>query len=248
MRYLALAALGLAALATAGCAVNSGVVPIGQNTFMVSRQAASGFSDISELKPDALSEANQYCRNQQKSSVVSNIKEARPSSGPGDFPRAEVQFTCVDPNKINSIIAECNDKRLRKEITGFKAAVECSSTRVRDAWRERKYPYMDLVDVYEAARLVGAENVDKRKLTEAEYTLQLAELQSRISAEAQRRDLAVANTQAVQAQVQAANRQANAAMLQGLTALQMANRPPPTYNVNVCAAVPGQVDTCSYPR
>ena len=41
----------------AGCAANSGVVPTGQDTFMVSRQAASGFSNISGLTPDALNES-----------------------------------------------------------------------------------------------------------------------------------------------------------------------------------------------
>src|SRR5260370_27043716 len=49
----------IAALALSGCAVNSGVVPIGQDTFTVSRQAASGFSNISGLTPDALNEAKQ---------------------------------------------------------------------------------------------------------------------------------------------------------------------------------------------
>jgi len=215
------------ALGFAGCAVNSGVVPTGENTFTVSRQAASGFSNFGVLKPDALNEANQYCTNQQKSLVVINSTEARPSSGPGDFPKAEVQFTCVDSTKIDSVIAECNERRLSKEIKGFKASVECSSPRVKAAWRERRYPYMDLVDVYEAARLVGAENLDKGKLTEAEYNLQLAELRSRFTAEAQRRSLAVANTQAAQAQAQAANTQAAAAILQGLSAFQTANRPAP---------------------
>jgi hypothetical protein len=180
--------------------------------------------------------------------VVLNIKEAKPSSGPGDFPKAEVQFICWDATKIDAIIAECNEKRIKKEINRFKAAVECSSPRVMAAWRERKYPHMDLIDVYEAARLVGAENVDNGKLSEAEYKLQLAELKSRLAAEDQRRGLAVASTQAVQAQAQAADMQAHAAMLQGLSAFQSANRPRRTYNVNVCNRVSGQVDTCSYPR
>jgi hypothetical protein len=106
---------------------------------------------------------------------------------------------------------------------------------------------MDLINVYEAARLVGAENVDSGKISEAGYKLQLAELQSRLAAEDQRRGLSIANTQAAQAQAQAANTQAHAAMLQGLSAFQMANRPQ-TINVNVCRSVPGQIDPCSYPR
>jgi hypothetical protein len=238
----------LVSLALVGCAVNSGVVPVGQNTYMVSRQAASGFSNYGELKPEAINEANQYCAAQKQSAVLTNIRDARPTSGPGDFPRAEVQFTCVDPSKIDSILAECNEKRLKKEVKGYKGSVECSSPRVIAAWRERRYPYMDLIDVYEAARLVGAEKVDAGKLSEGEYKLQLAELQSRLTAEDQRRNLAIANTQIAQAQVQVADAQSKAAMLQGLSAFRMATNPPSsTINVNVCNQR-GQIDTCSYPR
>ncbi len=49
-----------------GCAINSGVVPMGQNTFMVSRQAATGFSGSGNLKAKTFREANQYCVNQGK--------------------------------------------------------------------------------------------------------------------------------------------------------------------------------------
>jgi hypothetical protein len=221
-------------LALSGCALNSGVTPIGQETFLVSRQAASGFSGKGTLMADALREANQYCSSQQKSLSVVDTNEAQPPFVLGNYPKADVRFICFDPKQIDSIIAECDEKRLKKEIKGFKASVECSSPRVKAAWRERRYPYMDLIDLQEAARLVGAENLDKGKITEAEYKLQLAELRSRIAAESQRRLLAVANTQAAQAQAQAANSQAQAAnmqaagaLLQGLGAFQAANRPAP---------------------
>jgi hypothetical protein len=232
-----------------GCAVNSGVVPNGQNTFLVSRQAASGFSGSGGLKAEALTEASRYCASEQKSLSVLDVREAQPPFVMGNFPKAEVQFTCFDASKIDSVIAECNEKRLRREIKGFKASVECSSPRVLAEWRDRRYPYMDLVDVYEAARLVGAENVDKGRITEAEYKLQMAELRSRFTAESQRRNLAVANSQAAQAHAQAANAQANAAMLQGLSAFQMANRPrqPENINVTICNP-PGGIDTCIYAR
>ncbi|MBU6463592.1 MAG: hypothetical protein KGK01_02060 [Bradyrhizobium sp.] len=237
----------LSVLVLAGCAVNSGVIPLGQNAYGVSRQAASGFSNYRELKPEAINEANQYCAGQKQTAVLTSVKDARPTSGPGDFPKAEIQFTCVDPTKIDSILTECNQKRLRKEVSGYKGSVECSSPRVIAAWRERQYPYMDLINVYEAARLVGAENVDRGKISVAEYKFQLAELQSRLTAEDQRRNLAIANAQTAQAQAQATRNQASAAMLQGLSAFQMANRPQ-AINVNICRTMPGQIDTCSYPR
>ena len=40
----------VAAVFLAGCASNSGVTPIGQDTYMVSRQAATGFSGSGCLK------------------------------------------------------------------------------------------------------------------------------------------------------------------------------------------------------
>jgi hypothetical protein len=67
-------------------------------------------------------------------------------------------------------------------------------------------PNMDVLNLWLAARLVGAENVDKGKITEAEYQLQLAELNSRITDEKRRRSFAnvqvASQVQAVQALVE----------------------------------------------
>ena len=78
-----------------GCAANSGVVPMGQGNFMVSRQAATGFSGTGNLKAEALREANQYCVDQQKQSSVISWREAEPPFLLGNFPKVEVQFTCI---------------------------------------------------------------------------------------------------------------------------------------------------------
>jgi hypothetical protein len=59
-----------------GCASNSGVIPIGQETYMVSRQAASGFSGSGTLKADAFAEAKEFCQKQNKLLQVVNTNEA----------------------------------------------------------------------------------------------------------------------------------------------------------------------------
>ena len=41
-----------------------GVVPIGQDTYMVSRQAATGFSGSGTRKAEAFREANEFCISQ----------------------------------------------------------------------------------------------------------------------------------------------------------------------------------------
>ncbi len=93
-----------------GCASNSGVVPIGPDTFMVSRQAATGFSGSGTLKAEAFQEANQYCLAQQKKLQVVNTTEAQPPFVLGNFPKAEVQFMCLDANDSEHV-----RPKLRKE-------------------------------------------------------------------------------------------------------------------------------------
>jgi hypothetical protein len=98
------------AILLAGCALNSGVVPIGKDTFMVSRQAATGFSGSGTLKAEAFKEANQYCLSQKKVLQIVNTSEAQPPYVLGNFPKAEVQFMCLEPND-----SELARPKLKKE-------------------------------------------------------------------------------------------------------------------------------------
>jgi len=98
------------AILLAGCASNSGVVPIGKDTFMVSRQAVTGFSGSGTLKAEAFKEANQYCLSQKKVLQIVNTSEAQPPYVLGNFPKAEVQFMCLEPND-----SELARPKLKKE-------------------------------------------------------------------------------------------------------------------------------------
>lgn len=85
----------LALALLAGCASNSGIIPIGKDTYMVSRQAATGFSGSGTLKAEAFQEASAYCTNQGKSLQVVSTQEAQPPFLLGNYPKAEVQFMCL---------------------------------------------------------------------------------------------------------------------------------------------------------
>ena len=98
------------ALLFTGCASNSGVVPIGKDTFMVSRQAATGFSGSGTLKAEAFQEASEYCQNIGKSLQVVNTYEAAPPYILANFPKAEIQFMCLDQKDV-----ELNRPKLKKE-------------------------------------------------------------------------------------------------------------------------------------
>ena len=82
------------AIALAGCAANSGVAPMGNDTYMVSRQAATGFTGMGTLKADALREANQYCVAKHQSFRMIQATESAPPYILGNYPKVEVEFTC----------------------------------------------------------------------------------------------------------------------------------------------------------
>lgn len=90
-----LIALLLPAAFFSGCASNSGITPIGKDTYMVSRQAATGFSGSGTLKAEAFQEANAYCTGQGKTLQVVSTQEAQPPFVFGNYPKAEVQFMCL---------------------------------------------------------------------------------------------------------------------------------------------------------
>ena len=89
--------LCIAVLLLIGCAANPGVAPMGPDTYVVSRQAATGFSGAGDLKVEALREANQHCLAQQKEMHVITVTETQPPYLLGRYPRAEVQFKCLAP-------------------------------------------------------------------------------------------------------------------------------------------------------
>lgn len=77
-----------------GCASNSGVVPVGEGTLMIARQAATGFPGTGKIKTEALKEAGQYCAAQNKTMDIIKLYE---NEGPyifGRYPRVELTFRC----------------------------------------------------------------------------------------------------------------------------------------------------------
>jgi hypothetical protein len=78
-----------------GCAQNSGIIPMGGETYMVSRQAATGFSGMGTLKAEAMREAYEQCQKSQKIVNVIETIDAKPPYIFGNFPKTEIRFKCV---------------------------------------------------------------------------------------------------------------------------------------------------------
>ncbi len=85
----------LLVLLLTGCAANSGVIPMGGDTYMVSRQAASFMTGMGTLKADAMKEAYGQCRPEGKRVEVIEVIDAKPPFILGNFPKTEIRFKCV---------------------------------------------------------------------------------------------------------------------------------------------------------
>ncbi|MGA9340970.1 MAG: hypothetical protein WBV61_01380, partial [Rhodanobacteraceae bacterium] len=72
-----------------------GVVRTGPQTYMVSRQAASGFTGMGTLKADAMREANAYCAKQGRVADLISTHESPPPYILGNFPQVEIEFGCA---------------------------------------------------------------------------------------------------------------------------------------------------------
>lgn len=87
------AAAGMALLMMAGCASNTGVVSMGQGTYMTSRQDNSFSASAGTLKAENLREAAEFCRaSSQDFSVISSVDIPRAL---GKIPQSTVQFKCT---------------------------------------------------------------------------------------------------------------------------------------------------------
>ena len=75
-----------------GCASNSGIVKISDDTYMYSKQSGWEQSGAT-IKVQLYKEANEFCKAQGKKFVqVSNQSN---DGGPAKFTSAEIQFNCV---------------------------------------------------------------------------------------------------------------------------------------------------------
>lgn len=68
---------------------------MGNDTFYTSKQSGNAFAGAGTLKADVMTEASGYCAKRGKSLQIISATEARPPYIFGNYPRAELQFSCV---------------------------------------------------------------------------------------------------------------------------------------------------------
>ena len=89
--------------------------------------------------------------------------------------------------RSRAAIAQCRERRLKKEIATYQQSAQCASPLIYAAWRDAGYPHMDLITAWLNAREAASAKVDQKAITAKEFEQQMAAITNRLTAEEQRR-------------------------------------------------------------
>jgi hypothetical protein len=92
--HLIFSVIPLSLFIASGCSYNGGVTAIGDGTFLVAKQARTGFSGLGTLKVDAMKEASLFCSRQNGKFKMIEATDSKPPYILGNFPRSEIRFSC----------------------------------------------------------------------------------------------------------------------------------------------------------
>lgn len=117
--------------------------------------------------------------------LVAGPYAARAQDAQPPAPMSPAMQAAVD--KSRAAIAECRDRRLRKEFTTYRQSAECSDPKIFAAWRDANYPHMDLIAQWLSAREEASDKVDQHQITPKQFEEQMDSLTIQLTAEEQRR-------------------------------------------------------------
>ena len=90
------------AIFLSGCTTSSGVVPIGQDTYMISRTEKGFIGSSGKVKAEAFKEANSYCVSQGKKFQIVHTSQKDMVPYQSDA-SAEIQFMCLDTQDVELV-------------------------------------------------------------------------------------------------------------------------------------------------
>ena len=85
----------LAVILVSGCASHTGFVDMGQGSYMIAKQQATGFPGLGNMKAEIIAEGSAKCASQGKRFELITTQESQPPYILGNFPRSEITFKCV---------------------------------------------------------------------------------------------------------------------------------------------------------
>jgi hypothetical protein len=108
--------------------------------------------------------------------------------GCGGAPPTDTPAIKAAGERMRSLREECQQRRRSGALASVTEVERCAAPGVIAAYQEADYPYMDLLRFAEAARLAGAQKVDRGEIGASEYERQRLRLRDRLAAEIDRRN------------------------------------------------------------
>ena len=105
-----LAGIVVASLSIGACASHTGIVEMGQDTYMIAKQQATGFPGLGNMKAEIIGEASRHCAGLGKKIQIVSTHETQPPYILGNYPRSEIQFMCLSDGD-----RDLNRPQLQKE-------------------------------------------------------------------------------------------------------------------------------------
>lgn len=87
--------IAVISLAVTACASHTGIVQMGQDTYMIAKQQATGFPGLGNMKAEIIGEASRHCVGLGKELQIVSTQETQPPYILGNYPRSEIQFMCL---------------------------------------------------------------------------------------------------------------------------------------------------------
>lgn len=87
--------IAIVSLAVTACASHTGIVQMGQDTYMIAKQQATGFPGLGNMKAEIIGEASRHCAGLGKELQIVSTQETQPPYILGNYPRSEIQFMCL---------------------------------------------------------------------------------------------------------------------------------------------------------
>ena len=98
--------------------------------------------------------------------------------------------------KTRAVVSACETRRKAGELKSEAAVVECANPDLLESYIDARVLYLDLMQVWLAAKLDAAKKLDKGELTREQYDLALADWKLKIAAEEDRRKKAAVDENA----------------------------------------------------
>ena len=83
------------------CASHTGVVEVGDDTFMIAKQQSTGFPGLGNLRSEIINEGQGFCAGKGKNFELVSVNETQPPYILGNYPRSEIHFKCNDERTVS---------------------------------------------------------------------------------------------------------------------------------------------------